>query len=110
MANVSRLSSAGVLHAFEFDDENGTNFSITGISTALSSEFDENTSSTLVSGQRMRVESTSVGNVIVFDSIDEVSSFDDINNYSNIELHLDSADSGITTVGPLPVGQQVFTE
>ena len=70
MANVSRLSSAGVLHAFEFDDENGTNFSFTGISTALSSEFDENTSSTLVSGQRMRVESTSVGNVIVFDSID----------------------------------------
>ena len=109
MANVSRLSSAGVLHAFEFDDENGTNFSITGISTALSSEFDENTSSTLVSGQRMRVESTSVGNVIVFDSIDEVSSFDDINNYSNIELHLDSADSGISSVGTAPVGQEVFT-
>ena len=109
MANVSRLSSAGVLHAFEFDDENGTNFSITGISTALSSEFDENTSSTLVSGQRMRVESASVGNVIVFDSIDEVSSFDDINNYSNIELHLDSADSGISSVGSAPVGQQVFT-
>ena len=109
MANVSRLSSAGVLHAFEFDDENGTNFSITGISTALSSEFDENTSSTLVSGQRMRVESTSVGNVIVFDSIDEVSSFDDINNYSNIELHLDSADSGISSVGAAPVGQEVFT-
>tara|TARA_B100000902_G_scaffold339262_1_gene341368 strand:- start:4397 stop:6190 length:1794 start_codon:yes stop_codon:yes gene_type:complete len=109
VANVSRLSSAGVLHAFEFDDENGTNFSITGISTALSSEFDENTSSTLVSGQRMRVESTSVGNVIVFDSIDEVSSFDDINNYSNIELHLDSADSGISSVGAAPVGQEVFT-
>jgi hypothetical protein len=47
-ASAGSLSGIGTLYAWEFDDENGTNFSITGSSTAYASEFDENTSTTLL--------------------------------------------------------------
>ena len=53
MANVGRLSNAGEMFAFEFDDNTNTSFSISNTSTVFSNEFDENTSTTLSGDQRM---------------------------------------------------------
>jgi hypothetical protein len=95
-ASAGSLSGIGTLYAWEFDDENGTNFSITGLSTAYASEFDENTSATLTSTQRMRVTSSPTGNVIVYDSINEIDPFGEIPT-DGLQVHLDSVDSGITS-------------
>jgi len=95
-ASAGSLSGIGTLYAWEFDDENGTNFSISGSSTAYASEFDENTSTTLTSTQRMRVTSSPTGNVIVYDSINEIDPFGEIPT-DGLQLHLDSVDSSITS-------------
>ena len=106
-ASAGSLSGIGTLYAWEFDDENGTNFSITGLSTAYASEFDENTSTTLTSTQRMRVTSSPTGNVIVYDSINEIDPFGEIPT-DGLQLHLDSVDSPINGQGTAQ-GQQNFT-
>jgi len=102
MANAGRLSNAGELFAFEFDDDNHGSFSVSKESTVFSNEFDENTSTDIGLDQRM--SNTSGGNLIVLDSINEVDTFDDIPT-SNLELHLDDE---FLTEGT-PQGQQVFT-
>ena len=104
MPNAARLSNAGEMFAFEFDDNTNTSFSVSKTSTVFSNEFDENTSTDIGLDQRM--SNTSGGNLIVLDSINEVDSFDNIPT-SNLELHLD-ATSGFLTEGS-PQGQQVFT-
>ena len=102
MANAGRLSNAGELFAFEFDDNSNASFSVSKESTVFSSEFDENTSTDIGVDQRM--SATSGGNLIVLDSINEVDTFDDIPT-SNLELHLDDE---FLTEGTAQ-GQQVFT-
>lgn len=105
MPNAARLSNAGEMFAFEFDDHTNTSFSVSSTSTVFASEFDENTATTLSGDQRMRA--TSTGGVIVLDSINEIDAFDVINT-TNLELHLDNVDSTIF-FDPTPSDQQLFT-
>lgn len=105
MPNAARLSNAGEMFAFEFDDHTNTSFSVSSTSTVFASEFDENTATTLSGNQRMRA--TSTGGVIVLDSINEIDTFDDIDE-TNLELHLDSVDSNVY-LDPTPSDQQLFT-
>ena len=108
MTVAARLSGVGTFSAFEFDDTTNTSFSISVGSTVFSNEFDENTSTTLSGSQRM--SATSTGGVIVLDSINEIDPFGDVDT-TNLELHLDSVDSNVTstTVSGNPQGQQDFT-
>lgn len=108
MTNAARLSGLGTFYAFEFDDNTNSSFSVSIESTAFSNEFDENTSTTLSGAQRM--SATSTGGVIVLDSINEIDPFGEIST-DGLQLHLDSVDSGITTVTVpgTPQGQQIFT-
>lgn len=105
MTVAARLSGVGTFSAFEFDDTTNTSFSISVGSTVFSNEFDENTATTLSGNQRM--SATSTGGVIVLDSINEIDPFGDVDT-TNLELHLDSVDSNVTSEGT-PQGQQVFT-
>ena len=94
MTNVARLSSIGTCFAFEFDDNKNSSFSVSIGSTVFSNEFDENTSTTLSGNQRM--SATSTGGLIVLDSINEIDPYGEIST-NDLELHLDSVDSGIST-------------
>ena len=94
MTNVARLSSIGTCFAFEFDDNTNSSFSVSIGSTVFSNEFDENTSTTLSGNQRM--SATSTGGLIVLDSINEIDPYGEIST-NDLELHLDSVDSGIST-------------
>ena len=106
MPIVARLSSTGVLYAYEFDDNSSRPFNISSESIVFATDIDENTTSSLSGNQRMCTDSA--GDLFVLTEINEILNFGTIDT-TNLELHLDSIDSQFTTASGFPTGQQLFT-
>ena len=105
MAVVARLTGSGTFLSYGYDETVLTKFSVSGDGTASATEFDENTASTLSGTQRM--SSTSTGNLIVLDSINEIDPIETVVPTTGLQLNIDPATS--TKVETLPVGQSSFT-
>jgi hypothetical protein len=105
MTIAARLTSIGTFFAYDYDETVVTKFRIGSDGTAYSNEFDENTSTTLSGTKRMSV--TSLGNLIVLDSINEIDPFITTVPTTGLQLNIDPAQPPASET--LPVGQQAYT-